>query len=123
MQILFLSIEKRCLCMQVYADNAATTKLSDTALQAMLPYLQDTYGNASSLYRIGQTAHHGVQAAREPVATVLNAETNEIYFTSGGSEADNWAIKGIAELMAKRGTKHVITARFEHLAVVHTVKK
>ena len=109
--------------MQVYADNAATTKLSDTALQAMLPYLQDTYGNASSLYRIGQTAHHGVQAARETVAKVLNAETNEIYFTSGGSEADNWAIKGIAELMAKKGKKHIITTSFEHHAVLHTVKK
>lgn len=109
--------------MQVYADNAATTKLSDTALQAMLPYLKDTYGNASSLYRIGQTAHHGVQAARETVAKVLNAETNEIYFTSGGSEADNWAIKGIAELMAKKGKKHIITTSFEHHAVLHTVKK
>lgn len=109
--------------MQVYADNAATTKLSDTALQAMLPYLKDTYGNASSLYRIGQNAHHGVQAARETVAKVLNAETNEIYFTSGGSEADNWAIKGIAELMAKKGKKHIITTSFEHHAVLHTVKK
>lgn len=117
------SREKRCFCMQVYADNAATTKLSDTALQAMLPYLQDTYGNASSLYRIGQDAHHGVQAARETVATVLNAEPSEIYFTSGGSEADNWAIKGVAELMAKKGKRHIITTSFEHHAVLHTVKK
>lgn len=109
--------------MQVYADNAATTKLSDTALQAMMPYLTDTYGNASSLYTIGQAAHHGVQAARETVAKVFNAETNEIYFTSGGSEADNWAIKGVAELMAKKGKKHIITSAFEHHAVLHTVQK
>lgn len=117
------SMEKRCFCMQVYADNAATTKLSDTAFQAMLPYLKDTYGNASSLYRIGQDAHHGVQAARETVAAVLNAEPSEIYFTSGGSEADNWAIKGVAELMAKKGKKHIITTSFEHHAVLHTVRK
>lgn len=109
--------------MQVYADNAATTKLSETALRAMMPYLTDTFGNASSLYRIGQEAHHGVQAARAAVAAVLGADTNEIYFTSGGSEADNWAIKGVAELMAKKGKKHIITSAFEHHAVLHTVKK
>lgn len=109
--------------MQVYADNAATTKLSETALRAMMPYLTDTYGNASSLYRIGQDAHHGVQAARAAVAAALGADTNEIYFTSGGSEADNWAIKGVAELMAKKGKKHIITSAFEHHAVLHTVKK
>lgn len=109
--------------MQVYADNAATTKLSETALHAMMPYLTDTYGNASSLYRIGQEAHHGVQAARAAIAAALGADTNEIYFTSGGSEADNWAIKGVAELMAKKGKKHIITSAFEHHAVLHTVKK
>lgn len=109
--------------MQVYADNAATTKLSETALQAMMPYLTDTFGNASSLYSLGQDAHHGVQASRAAVATVLGADTNEIYFTSGGSEADNWAIKGVAELMAKKGKKHIITSAFEHHAVLHTVKK
>lgn len=109
--------------MQVYADNAATTKLSKTALDAMMPYLTEVYGNASSLYRIGQEAHHGVQAARETIAKVLGAQTNEIYFTSGGSEADNWAIKGVAELMAKKGKKHIITSSFEHHAVLHTVKK
>ena len=75
--------------MKVYADNAATTKLSETALNAMMPYLTDTFGNESSLYDIGQQAHHGVQNARETVAKVINADTNEIYFTSGGSEADN----------------------------------
>lgn len=109
--------------MQVYADNAATTKLSETALQAMMPYLTDTFGNASSLYSLGQEAHHGVQASRAAVAAVLGADTNEIYFTSGGSEADNWAIKGVAELMAKKGKKHIITSAFEHHAVLHTVKK
>lgn len=109
--------------MQVYADNAATTKLSEKALQAMMPYLTDTFGNASSLYSLGQDAHHGVQAARAAVAAVLGADTNEIYFTSGGSEADNWAIKGVAELMAKKGKKHIITSAFEHHAVLHTVKK
>lgn len=109
--------------MQVYADNAATTRLSKTALDAMMPYLTDIYGNASSLYRIGQEAHHGVQAAREKIAKALNAQTSEIYFTSGGSEADNWAIKGVAELMAKKGKKHIITSSFEHHAVLHTVKR
>lgn len=109
--------------MQVYADNAATTKLSETAFRAMMPYLTDTYGNASSLYRIGQEAHHGVQNARTAIAAALGAETNEIYFTSGGSEADNWAIKGVAELMAKKGKKHIIASAFEHHAVLHTVKK
>ncbi len=109
--------------MQVYADNAATTKLSKTALDAMMPYLTETFGNASSLYSIGQEAHHGVEAARETVANVLNAKPEEIYFTSGGSEADNWAIKGTAELMAKKGKKHIITSAFEHHAVLHTLKK
>lgn len=109
--------------MKVYADNAATTKLSKTALDAMMPYLTDTFGNASSLYEIGQQAHHGVQAARETVASVIGADTNEIYFTSGGSEADNWAIKGVAEIMSKKGKKHIITSAFEHHAVLHTMKK
>lgn len=109
--------------MKVYADNAATTKLSKTALDAMMPYLTDTFGNASSLYEIGQQAHHGVQAARETVASVIGADTNEVYFTSGGSEADNWAIKGVAEIMSKKGKKHIITSAFEHHAVLHTMKK
>lgn len=109
--------------MQVYADNAATTRLSETALQAMMPYLTDTYGNASSLYRIGQEAHKGVKFAHETVAAVLNALPEEIFFTSGGSEADNWAIKGVAEALAKKGKKHIITSAFEHHAVLHTVEK
>lgn len=109
--------------MKVYADNAATTKLSKKALDAMMPYLTDTFGNASSLYDIGQQAHHGVQFARQTVAEVIGADTNEIYFTSGGSEADNWAIKGVAEVMAKKGKKHIITSAFEHHAVLHTVER
>lgn len=109
--------------MQVYADNAATTRLSETALQAMMPYLTDTFGNASSLYRIGQEAHKGVKFAHETVASVLNALPEEIFFTSGGSEADNWAIKGVAEALAKKGKKHIITSAFEHHAVLHTVEK
>jgi len=109
--------------MKVYADNAATTKLSEKALEAMMPYLTETFGNASSLYDIGQQAHHGVQFARATVAEVIGADTNEVYFTSGGSEADNWAIKGVAEVMAKKGKKHIITSAFEHHAVLHTVAK
>ena len=109
--------------MQVYADNAATTRLSETALQAMMPYLTDTFGNASSLYRIGQEAHKGVKFAHETVASVLNALPEEIFFTSGGSEADNWAIKGVAEALAEKGKKHIITSAFEHHAVLHTVEK
>lgn len=109
--------------MKVYADNAATTRLSKKALDAMMPYLTETFGNASSLYDIGQQAHHGVQFARQTVAEVIGADTNEIYFTSGGSEADNWAIKGVAEAMAKKGKKHLITSAFEHHAVLHTMQK
>ncbi len=109
--------------MKVYADNAATTRLSKTALEAMKPYLTDTFGNASSLYEIGQQAHKGVKAARKTIAEVINALPEELYFTSGGSEADNWAIKGVAEMMAKKGKKHIITTAFEHHAVLHTVKR
>ena len=109
--------------MKVYADNAATTKLSEKALEAMMPYLTETFGNASSLYDIGQQAHHGVQFARQTVAEAIGADTNEVYFTSGGSEADNWAIKGVAEVMAKKGKKHLITSAFEHHAVLHTMQK
>ena len=109
--------------MKVYADNAATTKLSKKALDAMMPYLTETFGNASSLYDIGQQAHQGVKFARQTVADVIGADVNEVYFTSGGSEADNWAIKGVAEVMAKKGKKHLITSAFEHHAVLHTMQK
>ena len=109
--------------MKVYADNAATTRLSKKALDAMMPYLTETFGNASSLYDIGQQAHHGVQFARRTVAEVIGADVNEVYFTSGGSEADNWAIKGVAEAMAQKGKKHLITSAFEHHAVLHTMQR
>lgn len=104
----------------VYADNAATTKVSDTALAAALPYFTEQYGNASSIYSLGMNAARAVLKAREQVANALGAKTGEIYFTSGGSEADNWAIKGAAEVGAKSGKKHIITSVFEHHAVLHT---
>ena len=106
----------------VYADNAATTQVSKPVLDAMLPYLSEQYGNPSSLYQFGQTAKSAVEHAREQGAAALGAESNEIYFTSGGSESDNWAIKGIAELLAPKGKKHIITTKFEHHAVLHTAQ-
>ncbi len=105
----------------VYADNAATTKISDEVFEAMLPYLKDKYGNASSIYSLGREAKVAVEHARATAAKALNALPQEIYFTSGGSEADNWAIKGCAHQMAKKGKKHVITSVFEHHAVLHTM--
>lgn len=104
----------------VYADNAATTKVSDTALAAAMPYFTEQYGNASSIYSLGMNAARTVLKAREQVANALGAKTGEIYFTSGGSEADNWGIKGAAEVGAKSGKKHIITSVFEHHAVLHT---
>ncbi|MBQ8377771.1 MAG: cysteine desulfurase NifS [Oscillospiraceae bacterium] len=104
----------------VYADNAATTRVSKTALDAALPYFTEHYGNASSIYMMGQDAAKAVLFAREKVANAIGAKTNEIYFTSGGSEADNWAIKGVAEAGEKKGKKHIITSAIEHHAVLHT---
>lgn len=104
----------------VYADNAATTKVSQSALSAALPYFTEQYGNASSIYSLGMNSARAVLKAREQVANALGAKTGEIYFTSGGSEADNWAIKGAAEIGAKNGKKHIITSVFEHHAVLHT---
>lgn len=110
------------LIKNVYADNAATTKLSPTAFEAMKPYLTDFYGNPSSLYKLGVETRRAVDNARETVAQCLNAQPNEIIFLSGGSEADNWAIKGAAELGAKKGKKHIISTKFEHHAVLHTLE-
>ena len=104
----------------VYADNAATTKVSDRALKAALPYFSEQYGNASSIYMLGQNSAKAILKAREQVANAIGAKINEIYFTSGGSESDNWAIKGMAELGEKKGKKHIITSCFEHHAVLHT---
>lgn len=103
----------------IYADNAATTKVSKRALAAALPYFTEQYGNASSIYSLGMNAAKAVLKARNQVANALGAKPGEIYFTSGGSEADNWAIKAAAEIGAKNGKKHVITSVFEHHAVLH----
>lgn len=106
----------------VYADNAATTKISEHVLNEMIPFLKDHYGNPSSIYSVGREAKVALEEARGKVAKALNADPNEIYFTAGGSEADNWAIRSIAELMAKKGKKHLITTNFEHHAVLHTMQ-
>ena len=108
---------------RIYADNAATTRMSDTAVKAMLPFLQDNFGNASSLYGIGQRAAESLQAARKQIAALIGAEPNEIYFTSGGSESDNQAILSAAATGARKGKKHIISTAFEHHAVLHTLKK
>lgn len=108
--------------MKVYADNAATTKMSKKAIDAMLPYLDKIYGNPSSLYSMGQEASEGLWAAREKVAGLLGCEPSEITFTSGGSEADNQAIVSAARLGEKQGKKHIISSAFEHHAVLHTLK-
>lgn len=105
----------------VYADNAATTKVSKPVLDAMLPYFSEHYGNPSSIYSIGRDAHEAVDEARKQVALALGAEPQEIFFTGGGSEADNWAIRGIAHANVKKG-KHLISTKFEHHAVLHTLK-
>ena len=105
----------------VYADNAATTPLSPRVLEAMLPYLREAYGNPSSLYALGQEAKEAVEQSRAAVAQCLGAQPNEIYFTSGGSESDNWAVKGTAHLLAKKGKKHLLTTKFEHHAVLHAM--
>ncbi len=109
--------------MFVYADNAATTKMSGTAIGAMLPYLNTWYGNASSLYAFGQKSAEALAAARETVAKCLGAEPREITFTSGGSEADNQAILSAAAIGEREGKKHLISTAFEHHAVLHTLKK
>ena len=108
----------------IYVDNAATTRLSDTALKAMMPLMQDIYGNPSSLHHIGQEAKEQLEAARRIVADCINAPNpNEIYFTAGGSEADNQAILTAAYNGAKKGKKHIISSKFEHHAVLHTLDK
>jgi cysteine desulfurase len=105
----------------VYADHAATTALSDTALNAMLPYFQKQYGNPSSLYSFAQKAKADLERARADVAACIGAKPEEIYFTSGGTEADNWALKGVAELRGNKG-RHIITTAIEHHAILHTAE-
>ena len=109
--------------MQIYLDNAATTKMSDHAIQAMLPYMNDIFGNPSSLHSAGQRANEALTNARERIAHLLNAKPSEITFTSGGSEADNQALISTAQLGEKNGKKHIISTAFEHHAVLHTLNK
>ena len=109
--------------MYVYADNAATTRVSPKAVEAMMPCYTEIYGNPSSFHTPGQKAAEYLQAARDAVAKALNAEAREIYFTSGGSEADNQAIRSAALLRAKKGQRHIISTKFEHHAVLHTLQK
>ncbi len=109
--------------MFVYADNAATTSVSKAALDAMMPYLTDLYGNPSSLYAFAQKATEALADARKTVAELINAEPREIYFTSGGSEADNQAIVSAALVGKRKGKMHLISTKFEHHAVLHTLKR
>ena len=109
--------------MNIYADHAATTRMSQTAIDAMLPYMSQCYGNPSSLHTVGQQAAEALQKARETAAACLGCQPREITFTSGGSEADNQAIISAARLGEKKGKKHIISTAFEHHAVLHTLKK
>lgn len=107
----------------IYVDNAATTKTSRAAIEAMLPYMDKIYGNPSSLHSVGQAAADALRKAREEAAEVLGCEPNEITFTSGGSEADNQALVSAAAIGARKGKKHIISTAFEHHAILHTLKK
>ena len=107
----------------VYVDNAATTAMSDTAIKAMTPYLKEVYGNPSSLHTVGQIAKEALDKARAEIAQCLNCDAREVYFTSGGSEADNQAIRSAAANGARKGKKHIISTAFEHHAVLHALKK
>ncbi len=107
----------------IYADNAATTAMSEKAIKSMLPYLKEIYGNPSSLHTVGQVAKEALDAAREKIAECLNADKREIYFTSGGSEADNQALRSLALNGERKGRKHIISTAFEHHAVLHVLKK
>lgn len=109
--------------MRIYADNAATTKMSEVAIKAMIPYMNEIYGNPSSLHSVGQEANEALQNARERIAKLLGCEPKEITFTSGGSEADNQAIISAARLGERKGKKHIVSTAFEHHAVLHTLEK
>ena len=108
--------------MKIYADNAATTKMSKAAIAAMLPYMEEFYGNPSSLYSLGQEAKEALERSREEIAAIIHAQSREIYFTSGGSEADNQALRSAAALGKKKGKRHLISTAFEHHAILHTLK-
>lgn len=107
---------------EIYFDNSATTKLDNEVLKAMMPYLEEKYGNASSLYKLGRNNRNAVETAREKIAKAINADPEEIYFTSGGTESDNTAIRGIAYRYKQKGN-HIITSKIEHLAVLETCKQ
>lgn len=107
---------------KIYLDNAATTKISDSVFDAMTPYLKEGYGNPSSIYALGRQSAIAITKAREQIANTLGAEPREIFFTSCGTESDNWAIKSTAKMMADKGKKHIITTIFEHHAVLHVVE-
>ncbi|MBQ9022897.1 MAG: cysteine desulfurase [Eubacterium sp.] len=109
--------------MKIYADNAATTKMSPAAVQVMIRCMEEDYGNPSSLYTIGQKAKETLELAREDVAAVINASPREIYFTSGGSEADNQALLTAAQIGKKKGKMHIISSAFEHHAILHTLQR
>ena len=107
----------------IYADNAATTKMSETAIDTMVKVMRETPGNPSSLYEFGQKAKEVLEEARRTVAAVINAAPEEIIFTSGGSEADNQALRTAAKAGAKKGKKHIISTAFEHHAILHTLNR
>lgn len=107
----------------IYLDNAGTTKVSENVKKAMLPYFDEIYGNASSLHDMGQIAKEHLERARENVANLIGAEPREIYFTSGGSESDNWAIETACKIGEMRGKKHIVTSSFEHHAILNTLKE
>ena len=109
--------------MTIYADNAATTRVSEEVLNAMLPYFRENYGNPSSLHNIGQKAAEVLYNARKTVADCINAKPENITFTSGGSEADNQALISVARNLARKNKKHIISTKFEHHAILHTLKK
>ena len=109
--------------MKIYADNAATTKMSRTAIDAMIPFMEEHFGNPSSLYSIGQKAREALEQCRNEVAEVIGANPREIYFTSGGSEADNQALLTAAEIGKKQGKKHIISTAFEHHAILHSLAR
>lgn len=108
---------------KIYLDNAATTSLKSEVLEEMMPILKENYGNPSSIYSIGRNARKEVEKSRQTVAEILGANPSEIFFTSGGTESDNWAIRGVAFAQLKKGKNHIITSKIEHHAVLHTVKE
>lgn len=108
---------------KIYLDNAATTSLKSEVLEEMMPILKENYGNPSSIYSIGRNARKEVEKSRQTVAEILGANPSEIFFTSGGTESDNWAIRGVAFAQFRKGKNHIITSKIEHHAVLHTVKE